>query len=707
MTGNKTDGRAAKAKHVLYLLSMACVLLVFGLAFLLAFPDSTHLDFFSSFLGKWQIGLLYTGGAILLASLLFAVWRALLRLQPRARRFVLLGLFLLGIALQLALLFTLRASLRYDHLKIFDQALEIFETGTISPTAWDGCYEKYPFLIPITLLLHGVLAIFRAVGMPEASYMLGVQCVILLGLDLAIWCSYRLIAILRSQDTALLFALVCFLNPLFYIYGFMCYTTVLMLPFLMGGLLLLARTLAEKRWKRKVLLAILTGIVFQCGLLVRTNYLIVFVALAAYVLLHVRNGHTFVEKKIHGLYLACAAAAAMALCSFAYQAVEDRYVDFDYTDTQFTAPYYFMYSSSMEYGGSFNTADYQFIQQFPTKEEKNAAAWEEFFRRLRENGASGNLWLFQHKLAYTWSDGIDDYTEFIATLPEYSTFHSFLGGSRRDLFVLYCHIFNLMALGMAVYGAYRAFRRKCADPFYIVYLSLLGFMLFHTLWEAGWAYSISFCLLVLLCCADGLAQIRADRVGLPAAVPRTGRRVFLTPVLGLVLVLAVSLPYAGRLFTQPYGQVEYAAVQDMYEGELLPLSQGEVITQTFRTDRPFTHAGCKIGNEMGNANTSAYRIQVLDADGNVLGSKDFSGGEILNLDYCYVRFDSVVPEGMEEYTIRITGLATDEDNYLTFLYYHTGNWDMYPAGHMEGLDAGEKSDLTFVVYDSVTKCFFN
>ena len=32
---------------------------------------------------------------------------------------------------------------------------------------------------------------------------------------------------------------------------------------------------------------------------------------------------------------------------------------------------------------------------------------------------------------------------------------------------------------------------------------------------------------------------------------------------------------------------------------------------------------------------------------------------------------------------------------------------MYPAGHMEGLDAGEKSDLTFVVYDSVTKCFFN
>ena len=156
-------------------------------------------------------------------------------------------------------------------------------------------------------------------------------------------------------------------QKLFYIYGFMCYATVLMLPFLMGGLLLLARTLAEKRWKRKVLLAILTGIVFQCGLLVRTNYLIVFVALAAYVLLHVRNGHTFVEKKIHGLYLACAAAAAMALCSFAYQAVEDRYVDFDYTDTQFTAPYYFMYSSSMEYGGSFNTADYQFIQQFPMK----------------------------------------------------------------------------------------------------------------------------------------------------------------------------------------------------------------------------------------------------------------------------------------------------------------------------------------------------
>ncbi len=696
----------AKAKHLLYVLSMGCVLLVCGLAFLLAFPDETLLDFFSAFLGSWQVVLLYAGGAILLASLLFALWKGLLRLSARARLAVLLVLAALCVILQIVLLFTLRASLRYDHLKIFDQALEIFETGTISPTAWDGCYEKYPFIIPITLFLHGILTIFKAVGLPEASYMIGIQCVILLGVDLAVWFSYRIISILRSKDAALLFALICFVNPLFYIYGFMCYTTVLMMPFLMGGLLLLTYTLKEKKWKKKLLLAGLTGIVFQLGMLVRTNYIIILVALAAYILLHIRNGHTFVEKSIHGLYLALAAGAAMLLCSFSYQAVEDRYVDFDYTDTQFTAPYYFMYSASLEYGGSFNTADYEFIQQFDTREEKDAAAWEELFSRLQENGLAGNLWLFQHKLAYTWSDGIDDYTEFIITLPEYSTFHSFLGGSRKDLFVLYCHIFNLMALGFTVYGAYRAMRRKCSNPFYIIYLSLLGFMLFHTLWEAGWAYSISFCLLLLLGCADGLSQ--ADGL-IPSPIPPalSRRKRLLIPAAGLILFLAAALPSVGNLFTLPYSQMEYAAVQDMYEGELLPLMQGDTITQTFQTDRPFTHIGCKIGNEMGADNTSAYRIEVLDSSGRLLGSRNFSGSEILNLDYCYVRFDSVVPTGTEEYTIRITPLATDKDNYLTFLYYHTGNWDMYPAGHMDGLDAGDKSDLTFVVYDSVTKCFFN
>ena len=71
-----------------------------------------------------------------------------------------------------------------------------------------------------------------------------------------------------------------------------------------------------------------------------------------------------------------------------------------------------------------------------------------------------------------------------------------------------------------------------------------------------------------------------------------------------------------------------------------------------------------------------------------------------------MKFDTVVPVGEEALHHpghRPVGRA---GSALTFLYYNSGNWDIYPEGKMTGLNSGErKSDLTFVVYDSVIKCF--
>ena len=176
----------------------------------------------------------------------------------------------------------------------------------------------------------------------------------------------------------------------------------------------------------------------------------------------------------------------------------------------------------------------------------------------------------------------------------------------------------------------------------------------------------------------------------------------------LVITLGISVVYGRSLFTVPFKQMEYAVMQDMSEGEdLQELLTGEVITQTFTTSRSFNHIGCKVLNPLGDANPSSYRIEVLDSDGNVLGSRDLGGSEVLNKDYAYVKFDTVVPDGEKTYTIRVTGLSAEPGAALTFLYYNSGNWDIYPEGKMTGLNSGEMSDLTFVVYDSVTKCFFN
>lgn len=410
------------------------------------------------------------------------------------------------------------------------------------------------------------------------------------------------------------------------------------------------------------------------------------------------------EKKKHTLYLFLAAIAGALVCYGAAVSLENHYVKGDYTDTQLPPSYYFLFSAKLDSLGSYNEEDHVFIQTFETAEEKNKAAWSALFSRLSENGLSGNAFLADYKLSFTWSDGIDDYPEFMHTTEHYGTLHDFLCGSRKDFFALYCHMYHVMTMGLLVYAVFLALKRRCNTPFYMIYLNLLGAMLFHLMWEAGWAYSISFTLLVLLLSAEGLSNMD-DRLPAGSTACKRYSRIALA---ACVLSLGIGLVHGKTLFTVPYKQMEYAVVQDMFEGEdLLPLLTNETVSQTFSTDRPFNHIGCKVLNPTGTDNTSSYCIELLDTDGTVLGSRTLQGSEVLNKDYCYVKFDSVIPDGETEYEIRVTALSADEEQSLTFLYYNSDNWDIYPYGSMKGLNSSEKSDLTFVVYDSVTKCFFN
>lgn len=126
------------------------------------------------------------------------------------------------------------------------------------------------------------------------------------------------------------------------------------------------------------------------------------------------------------------------------------------------------------------------------------------FARLVENGLSGNAFLADYKLSFTGAMASTITRNFCTPPTPTALLHDFLAGSRKDLFALYCHVYHVMTMAALVYAVFLAFRRKCDTPFYCVYLNLLGAMLFHLMWEAGWAYSISFTMLVLLLAAEGM-----------------------------------------------------------------------------------------------------------------------------------------------------------------------------------------------------------
>lgn len=65
---------------------------------------------------------------------------------------------------------------------------------------------------------------------------------------------------------------------------------------------------------------------------------------------------------------------------------------------------------------------------------------------------------------------------------------------------------------------------------------------------------------------------------------------------------------------------------------------------------------------------------------------------MLNKDYAYVKFDTVVPDEEETYTIRVTGPVSRARSSADIPVLQQWNWDIYPEGKMTGLNSGE--DLT-------------
>lgn len=323
--------------------------------------------------------------------------------------------------------------------------------------------------------------------------------------------------------------------------------------------------------------------------------------------------------------------------------------------------------------------------------------------RLESFGPSGILKLAGHKLKNTWADGTEDYADFLLNSRNYSAPYSLITGNRSDFFALYCHIYHLAVILMLAVCIVSFLRKKtCNTPYYIVLLNLLGGMLFHILWESYVVYSISFSLLAIIAASEGMTVIAEQkfpqkRYSLPLALAGTAAAAVL-----------IFVPYGNRFFHTETSYRETSVMQDMYDGnDLLPLFAYSTISQTFSTDKPFSHIGVKVLNENQESNHSLYQMRLLDENGSLLAEDAFFSCYISDKDYCYLAFDTVIPDSKHRYTLEITAIAADETQHLTFPYYHSRNYDIYKDGQMSGLNSNEKSDLTFIVFDNVTESFLH
>lgn len=658
--------------------------------------------------------LLIGAGALLLLFLTGGCAQMARKMNDRQERIftaaVILFLFLGQVALILGLEQT---TFMYDPYRVFDEALHMLSTHTVSGTALEGYYGIYPNNIPFTLICYWIIRLGTAFGLADAGLMVFLQVLNALCMDLAVFLTFRLLKTYQSSLSARLFLLLCLLNPLVYLWPGFVYTSTVSMPFLMGGVLLFLKLIHAKEKKTCFLHGLILGPVLLLGFKIRATVLITLIAGLIYLVLYVldtrfKQNCDAVPVSPRVLLPGLAALVVSLVLSFGiWGALQRSYVDFDSTDTAF--PVVSWLAMGLEGDGMFNTTDYYDTKNAATAEEKTAINEQKLKSRLAALGPSGWLDLAGRKMVRTWADGTDDYVSYLNQFADTNKLHTYLLGDKKDLLVCYMQMMRCFLFLAVMGGGISLFLRKKGPltPLVLLQLNLLGGTFFHVLWETGELYSLCFSFLLFALAAAGLEPLSAwsDSWNNSRFPVRSG------------ILLLLFLASAGWLFARtpdftrtPVKKHDSVISQKTYTlAEEPGLTEGNTLEQTFRTNKPFNRVCIRVKNVLSGGKDSQYQITVVSETGDLLMDHTVTGADVFDYDYFYFGLEEeTAPETMTEYTITITCQKGDADNSIAFLRYHTGNHDAYRPGTLSenGIEL-PNADLNFMVYRSYEDTYFN
>lgn len=654
---------------------------------------------------------------IFLLGALLLVYRFLKKLEDPALGKLALVCIVLLAAGQLAFLLLIQPMLRYDPLKVFDMAVEMLNTHTISGTYETGYFARYTNNYPITILTYWFLLFLSGCGIPDSLFMTAVQLVNIACITGSAWLGYLILKELKGRRSGVFYLIICVLCPLSYVWAGYFYTATLSMPCLMGILYLYLRFSKADTALHRTLLGGLLGAILILGYKLRATAMIAMIAVVLLIIWKLFAGMLSARKPESSFSL-LAAVRPYILSGIAFlltaglslgfwSAAVNHYVAFDYKNTGFPMIHWVMMASRWD--GAFDQTDELYTSSFDTKEEKIAADKQVLLERIQEAGPIGLVTLTGRKLLNTWVDGTDTY-QAENSFAAYGKIYDYLLGNKSGFLTIYSQafrVFQMLAVGIAaLLGLIALYRKNRRPKLFLVQLTFLGGMTFHILWETSPLYSISFTFLGLMLLTDSIDSL-ADELDL-AFVFQKGWL-----VCGAASVLLFLLLVMGKkeLVDTPIEDLSYQVDQYQYAGgyDGYVKDYEQTYVQTFTASKPFNRISIRVVNTVGENNQSAFCVKLTDENGTVLYDNDrfLSGMVVKNTPYEFV-LDLITPDGPTVYTLEISPGYIEGENSLEFLSYNTGNYDMYPGGSLSiGGRENKKGDLAFAVYEYKVTTYFS
>lgn len=681
------------------------LLIVFtGFVLLTSIANLELANFFANYLPKWKNGLFVLTGVFFLYLFFRFFYKKATNITPKQRTFFVVGCFAVLFVLQLMFIIAMESGLRYDALKVLDEAISMFSDHSISETALDGYFSRYSNNYAMVFFTYIILSICKALGflandMQNAQFIL--SFVNICFIDLAVFFGYRFIKGIRGEGHADIYLLFAVCNPLLYVWGPFYYTNTISMAFMMlliAGLFYLRRadykSLSKKQIWKYLVIALLLGFAFFIGVKVRATVLFTLLAFIIFIIVAPWRKKEKKGKIAIACVTICFAAGCMA--GFALDsALVKQYVKFDYKNSSFPAVHWIMMGARGD--GNYNMKDEMFTYSFPTKEEKVAADTEVLKERIEELGPDGYIELMFRKLKLTFSEASGGFSAEIGRSETYSRFHRWVTGDHNDLLVAYCQIYFVFIWFMLLFALFRHFKKARENEMLVIWINILGAFVFHMLWEAATVYSIGFTILFILAGTDGFYDLET----MPNDIIKKSSRhkwVYLGGIFMLAAGVYFGLSCFQNFTADTYRQKQYVLNQFLFQcDETEELTEDMKYVQSFYVDKKFNRLSFQLKNPYGIENDASYWCGLQNESGEIVAGKDIFGRQYKDYDFVVLPFTEEFEVG-KTYRLIIQKTNTADEN-LVFLTYDTGNIDAYRKGTLSVNDKVDAMrDLTFNVY---------
>lgn len=657
-----------KVNLFFYKATCRIMLFFFGLIFLQTTRNVTHMDILGAQLTGIRAPLFFLSGALLLLGLVFFLTVFLKKRSCKVQTVTLLLLAFLGICFQAFFILWLRPCLQYDALKPVDTAIAMLGGTPLAATEYYRYFSFYPHNVPLTLYIMCIFKIAGFLGIAESHYIILLQLINCVLLDLALFTMYSMIRRCYGNEKSLFFGVLCFLNPLVYYYPVFFYTQVLSIPLFVLLITEFFKLVHAKTAKERILHSIFFGIVLFFGWKIRFFTLITLIAAALYLWFR-KNEHKRNPKTL--FCMLTGVLLSFMLCVGVNELLETKYTIHTEETQAFPVQHWIM--MGLQGDGTFSYLDEDFTSAFPGKDSRAEKNVEIIRQRLKSLGMSGLLNLWSQKLAVTWSDGYDDYSSNLTLVDHYDDFYDLICGDDSEPLTAYLHIYNCMLWLLLAFCAVNLLRQTHADFIYTVSVTLLGGILFHLIWEAGEPYSMPFVLLMI-----GGASIGSE--GICSLQNR-----FPIRRLPLKVLTCSALFFLGTIFSvmpslkaTEHPTEKIASIQSLVGGSFLSLEAGETITQTVTASRAFNTITLRYQYEPESGEESSVLLRFYDENGTCLDEQSLPvQGAVTVTDF---PIPTVDPAGSKTYTIELCAKQALPDTLVTVTCYNTGNWDVYAHG---------------------------